>query len=98
MTTATLETPEIQDCLAEGEILTQILEVCDREDIDYFEGFVAAIGLDNTDERVNPARLIYNILCTDGEMSEREAVTVLDNAIRGVFECIAEREDEDGVK
>lgn len=98
MTTATLETPEVQDCLAEGEVLTQILKVCEREEIDYLEGFLLAIGLDNEDERVNPARLIYNILCTDGEMSEREAVTLLDNAIRGVFECIAEREDGDNVE
>lgn len=93
MTATTLETPEIQDCLSEGEVLTHILEVCDKEEIDYFEGFIAAIGLSNEDERVNPSRLIYNILCTDGEMSQREAVALIDNAIRGVFECIAERED-----
>jgi len=98
MTVTTLETPEVQDCLIEGEILTKIIEVCQRENIDLFEGFITAIGLDNEDERVNPARLIYNILCTDGEMSEREAVTLLDNAIRGVFECIAEREDGDDVE
>lgn len=92
--TQTLESPEIRACLAEGEILQSIFDLCEKESVDYFEGFIAAIGLDNSDPRVNPARLLYNILCTDGQMSPREATALVDNSIRGVFECIAERGED----
>jgi hypothetical protein len=86
---ADTETP---DFLNEGEILSEILDTCDKDGVDYFEGFICAIGINNEDKRVDSARFIYNILCTDGQMSKRESITVLDNSIRGVFECIAERE------
>lgn len=82
---------EVQDCLREGEILQQIFDTCDEHDIDYYEGFIAAVGLDSDDERLKPMEFLYNVLTTDGEMNEREAISLLDNAVRGMYECIAER-------
>lgn len=90
--TATLSPDLVQDCLTEGEEISEILEICDDQGIDYFEGFIAAIGLDNEDSRLDPLRLLYNILGTDGEMSSRESISLLDNSMRGVFTCIAERD------
>jgi hypothetical protein len=82
----------VQDCLQEGEKVKEIFELCDDQRIDYLEGFIAAIGLDNDDVRVKPLRLLYNILGTYGEMSSRESIALLDNAMRGVFTYIAERD------
>jgi len=82
----------VQDCLQEGEEVSEIISICDDQSIDYLEGFITAIGLDNEDLRLEPLRLLYNILGTDGEMSSRESIALLDNAMRGVFTCIAERD------
>lgn len=90
--TATVAPDLVQDCLQEGEKIKEIFEICDDQSIDYLEGFIAAIGLDNDDLRLEPLRLLYNILGTDGEMSSRESIALLDNAMRGVFTCIAERD------
>ena len=87
----TITAIEVQDCLREGEILQQIFETCDEHGIDFFEGFIAAIGLDIDDERLKPMEFLYNVLTTDGEMNEREAIALLDNSVRGMYECIAER-------
>jgi hypothetical protein len=90
--TATVAPDLVQDCLAEGEEVAKILSICDDQGIDYLEGFISAIGLDNEDLRLEPLRLLYNILGSDGEMSDRESIALLDNAMRGVFTCIAERD------
>ena len=87
----TITAIKVQDCLRESEILQQIFETCDEHDIGYYEGFIAAVGLDTDDERLKPMEFLYNVLTTDGEMNEREAISLLDNAIRGMYECIAER-------
>lgn len=87
----TITATEVQDCLREGEILTQIFETCDEHDLEYYNGFIAAIGLDTDDERLRPMEFLYSVLTTDGEMNEREAIALLDNAVRGMYECIAER-------
>ena len=52
---------------------------------------MAAVGLDTDDEPLKPMEFLYNVLTTDGEMNEREAISLLDNAVRGMYECIAER-------
>jgi len=83
-------TPALQECLQVSEEVKEILKICDDQGIDPLEGFISAIGLDNRDQRLNPLRLLYSILGTDGEMSSPDSIALLDNALRGVFTCIAD--------
>ena len=88
--TATLAPDLVQDCLTEREQLSKILSSCEDQGIDYFDGFVYAIGLDIEDQRIDPLRLLYKILGTEGEMSSRESIALLDNAMHNLFTCIQE--------
>ena len=90
--TATIAPDLIQDCLVEDEEISKVLKICDDNGIDYLEGFIAAIGLDFEDQRMDPLRLLYTILGTDGEMSSRESITLLHNTINNLFICIEEQD------
>lgn len=87
----------IEKCLVESDYIDDLVGICDTEDTHYVVGLLVVNELDPDDERYYPLYLLHDILTSAGEMSEREALVLMDNVINEVIRGIAESVD-DGVE
>jgi len=85
----------IEKCLVESDYIGDLVEICDSEETHYVVGLLAINELDPDDERYDPLYLLHDILTSVGEMSEREALVLMDNVINQVIRGIAESVDDD---
>jgi hypothetical protein len=85
----------IEKCLVESSYIDELVGVCDSEDTHYVVGLLAVNDLDPDDERYEPLYLLHDILTSAGEMSDREALVLMDNVINEVIRGIAESVDDD---
>jgi hypothetical protein len=69
-----------QECLTEREFIGEFVSVCDESDTDYVSGLLVMNSLDPNSELYNPLYFLHAILTEKGELSSREAITLIDNA------------------
>lgn len=75
-------------CLTESPYMEKLINACDSEECNYVSGLLILRGLDDFDESYDPLYVIHDILTEAGQMSEREAIVLIDNAINSVLDGI----------
>lgn len=87
MTIGSMDPQKTQKVLAESGICLNICDVSEKLHISYLEGFLKFFDpeCDNSDFE-DVFTFLYEILTSDAEMSGREAISVLCNAVDSLTE------------
>jgi hypothetical protein len=82
----------VEKCLVESDYIPELVEICDENDKPYVVGLLAINDLDPDNDLYDPVYLLHDLLVNAAEMSNREALTLIDNAVNAVIEGIAGEE------
>lgn len=85
-----------QTCLKESDQIDQLVQICEEHETNYVTGLLAFNSLDPGDEIYDPIYLVNEILIKEGEMSPREAITLIDNALNSFIEGLVESVESEG--
>lgn len=72
---------EYPTALDEANYIAQIIQESDKQGIHYLDGLLIINGYDPENSLFSSAYLTYDILTEEGEMSSREALTLIDNIL-----------------
>lgn len=90
-----LDDAVVQECLAEREYIGEFVAACDKSDTDYVSGLLVMNSLDPNSELYNPVYFLHSLLTEKVELSSREAITLIDNALYSVISGIANITEEE---
>lgn len=78
------------DPLHPTDLLKEIFAECEKHGIPLLSGVIASYcpEADPETEQFAPVRLLHEILVRDGQMSDREAATMIDNAFLSLAEVL----------
>jgi hypothetical protein len=65
-----------------ADLLTEIFAECEQHGVPYLSGVILSYApeADPEAEEFAPIRLMHEVLVRDGQMSDREAATLIDNS------------------
>lgn len=95
--TELLDDAVVQECLAEREYIGEFVEVCDQSDTDYVSGLLVMNGLDPNSQLYNPIHFLHALITEKGELSSREAITLIDNAFYSLLSGISDNDEAEPV-
>ncbi len=74
--------------LTETEDLSEVFELCDNSSMPYIDGLILSYrpDCDPESEEFQFVRFLYQVLVEDGQMSDKEAVTLIDNSFLSFVE------------
>ena len=87
----------VQECLTEREYIGQFVEVCDQSDANYVSGLLIMNSLNPNSQLYNPIYFLHALLTEKGELSSREAITLIDNAFYSFISGISDTAEPDTV-
>jgi hypothetical protein len=68
--------------LTETEDLSEVFQICDDKGVPYIDGLILSYrpDCDPESEEFQSIRFLYQVLVEDGQMTDKEAVTLIDNS------------------